>query len=121
DPQRDQTTLPLLRAALARDLPVLAVCRGLQELNVVCGGTLYTAVHEQPGYMDHRDDHGLPRAQRYEPAHKVTLTNDGLLAGLIGRTEVEVNSLHGQGIAELGQGLAVEATAPDGLVEAVRL
>src|SRR5699024_1690406 len=51
DPQRDQTTLPLLRAALAQDLPVFAVCRGLQELNVVCGGTLYTAVHAQPRYM----------------------------------------------------------------------
>lgn len=121
DPQRDKTTLPLLRAALARDLPVLAVCRGLQELNVVCGGTLYTSVHEQPGYLDHRDDHDLPRAQRYEPAHAIELTEDGLLAQWAGCTEVEVNSLHAQGIAVLGQNLAVEAIAPDGLVEAVRL
>lgn len=119
DPQRDRTTLPLLRAALARDMPILAVCRGFQELNVVCGGTLHTAVHEQSDYMDHRDDHEQPRPNRYEAAHSVALTEGGLLARLAGgRTEIQVNSLHGQGIAWLGDGLVVEATAPDGLIEA---
>lgn len=121
DPQRDGTTLALLRAALARDLPVLAVCRGLQELNVVCGGTLYVAVHEQAGYLDHRYDHTLPRAARYRPAHKVELSEDGVLAGFAGSREITVNSLHGQAIARLGRDLAAEAVAPDGLVEAVCL
>ncbi len=121
DLQRDATTLALLRLALEWDLPVLAACRGFQELNVVCGGSLYTAVHEQPGYMDHREDHELPRVDRYAPAHSVRLTAGGLLARLAGSEQVMVNSLHGQGIDRLGDGLAVEATAPDGLVEAVRL
>jgi putative glutamine amidotransferase len=71
--------------------------------------------------MDHRDDHEQPRAARYAPAHPVTLAADGLLARLAGRSEVRVNSLHGQGIARLGEGLVVEATAPDGLIEAARL
>lgn len=121
DPQRDQTTLPLLRAALARDMPILAVCRGFQELNVVCGGTLYTAVHEQSGHMDHQDDPDLPRPERYGPAHSVTLTTGGFLAGLAGINEIRVNSLHGQGVASLGEGLVADAIAPDGLVEAAYL
>lgn len=121
DPQRDETTLALLRAALDRDLPVLAVCRGFQELNVICGGTLCAAVHERPGRMDHREDHDLPRAERYQPAHPVRLAADGLLARLAGSEEVMVNSLHGQGVDRPGDGLVVEATAPDGLIEAVRL
>lgn len=119
DGQRDATTLPLLRAALARNMPVLAVCRGFQELNAVCGGTLYMAVHEQPGYMDHRDDHELPRARRYAPAHRVELSPGGMLARLTRENEIEVNSLHGQGLARLGAGLVADALAPDGLVEAV--
>lgn len=121
DIQRDGAALALLRAALARDLPILAVCRGFQELNVVCGGTLHAAVHEQPDYNDHRDDHEQPRAARYAPAHPVTLAQGGLLAELAGSNEIMVNSLHGQGLARLGERLVVEATAPDGLVEAVRL
>lgn len=121
DSQRDATTLPLLRAALDRGLPVLAVCRGFQELNVVCGGTLYPAVHDQPGYMDHRDDHDQPRVARYGPAHSVALTPSGLFERWMGQSEVQVNSLHGQGIARLGEGLAAEAVAPDGLVEAAQM
>lgn len=119
DPQRDRAVLSLLAAALSKDLPVLAVCRGFQELNVVQGGTLHSAVHELSGYMDHRDDHDLPREQRYEPVHTVTLTPGGFLEKLAGAHEVRVNSLHGQGLARLGEGLVADATAPDGLVEAV--
>jgi len=121
DPARDATTLPLLRAALDRDLPVFAVCRGFQELNVVMGGTLHPKVHEVPGLMDHREDKTAPLAVQYGPAHPVGLTPDGLIARATGRTEIMVNSVHGQGIDRLGGGLAVEATAPDGLVEAVRV
>lgn len=120
DPQRDQSNLALLRAAIARDMPVFAVCRGYQELNVACGGTLYTAVQDVPGLADHRDDHDKPRPERYAPAHSVTLASDGLLARVIGADEMMVNSLHSQGIDRLADSLLVEAQAPDGLVEAVR-
>jgi len=121
DPQRDATTLPLIRSAIGRDLPVFAVCRGLQELNVALGGSLHRAVHTQEGFNDHREDATLARAERYGPAHTVTLTMDGLLQRITGRPELTVNSLHGQGLHRLGRGLVVEARAPDGLIEAVHL
>lgn len=122
DPARDATTLPLIRAALEKGVPLLGICRGLQELNVALGGTLHQRVHERPGHGDHREDKQAPLAVQYGPAHGVRLTPDGVLCGLAhGAAEVRVNSLHGQGIDRLADGLIVEATAPDGLVEAVRV
>jgi len=120
DPQRDHTNLALLKAAIARDMPVLTVCRGYQELNVACGGSLHTEVHAMKGLTDHRDDHAKPRPERYAPVHPVRLAEGGLLARLTGEQEIMVNSLHGQGIDRLGDTLIAEAHAPDGLVEAVR-
>lgn len=122
DPQRDATTLPLLRRLIAADAPVLALCRGMQELNVACGGTLHQHVHELPGKLDHRAPPStLPRAVRYAPEHhRVRLQPGGLLADLTGLDSIMVNSLHEQAIDRLGAGLEVEATAPDGLIEAVR-
>lgn len=119
DPARDATTLPLLRRALDRGLPVFAVCRGFQELNVVMGGTLHPRVHDVPGLMDHREDKTAPLEVQYGPAHPVALTSGGAFARITGRDALTVNSVHGQGIRDLGAGLTVEATAPDGLVEAV--
>ncbi|WP_179405567.1 gamma-glutamyl-gamma-aminobutyrate hydrolase family protein [Burkholderia guangdongensis] len=120
DAARDATTLPLLRAAIDAGVPVLAVCRGFQELNVVCGGTLHQRVHETPGFDDHREDDDASLETQYGPAHAVRLTPGGVLHRLAGgKDEVRVNSLHKQGIATLGAGLAIEAVAPDGLVEAV--
>lgn len=121
DPQRDVTTLPLITAALAAGLPLFAVCRGFQELNVALGGTLHQRVHELPGMLDHREDSTLPRAAQYAPAHPVTLEADGVIAGILGATEIMVNSLHAQGIDRLADRLAVEGRAPDGLIEAVRV
>ncbi|MBP2293922.1 gamma-glutamyl-gamma-aminobutyrate hydrolase family protein [Azospirillum rugosum] len=122
DPQRDDTTLPLIRAALEMGVPLLGICRGFQELNVALGGTLHQSVHSIPGYDDHREDERTPLAVQYGPAHTVRLTPGGVLAGLAGgAAEVRVNSLHGQGIDRLANGLVVEATAQDGLVEAVRV
>lgn len=122
DPQRDDTTLPLIRAALEMGVPLLGICRGLQELNVALGGTLHQAVHAVPGYGDHREDKEAPLAVQYGPAHTVRLAPGGVLAGLTnGAAEVRVNSLHGQGIDRLADALVVEATAGDGLVEAVRV
>ncbi len=121
DPARDATTLPLIRAALEAGVPLLGICRGFQELNVALGGTLHQRVHEVPGLSDHREDTTAPLEVQYGPAHPVRLTPGGVLARLAGHGDVHVNSVHGQGIDRLAPGLAVEATAPDGLVEAVRV
>ncbi|MBI1205789.1 MAG: gamma-glutamyl-gamma-aminobutyrate hydrolase family protein [Azospirillum sp.] len=121
DPARDATTLPLIRAAVDRGVPLLAICRGIQELNVALGGSLHQQVHEVPGLMDHRDRDEDPLEVQYGPAHAVDLSLDGVLARLTGQKTLTVNSLHGQGIDRLARRLAVEATAPDGLIEAVRV
>lgn len=118
DPLRDTWTLPLIRLALARGLPLLAICRGFQEANVALGGSLHQAVHEQEGLADHRADDDQPIDLQYGPAHRVLIEPGGLLARLTPGNELMVNSLHGQGIARLAPGLRVEARAPDGLVEA---
>lgn len=120
DPARDANTLPLIPAALARGLPVLAICRGLQEVNVALGGSLHAKVHEVPGLADHREDVEAALEVQYGPAHTLRLAAGGWLAGIAGGEEVRVNSLHGQGIDRLAEGLIVEAVSPDGLIEAFR-
>jgi putative glutamine amidotransferase len=120
DPGRDATTLPLIRRAVARGLPVLGICRGLQELNVALGGTLLQEVHKAAGRRDHRADPTETLERQYGPAHEVTLVPGGWLHGLAGCDTITVNSLHGQGIERPAPGLSVEATAPDGQIEAVR-
>lgn len=126
DEARDATTLPLLREALARGVPVLCLCRGFQELNVVMGGTLHQHVEEVPGRFDHRAPEGRPLEERYGPAHEVAIAPDGMLASIareagLSSLAVKVNSLHGQGIDRLAPGLQVEAKAPDSTIEAVSL
>ena len=120
DPARDATTLALVPLAMRMGVPILALCRGYQEVNVALGGSLHQKVHEQPGFLDHRENPDDPLEKQYAPAHAVTLNPGGLLAGIAGAPSVHVNSLHGQGVARLGKGLKVEAVAPDGLVEAFR-
>ncbi len=119
DPSRDATTLPLIPTAIAAGLPVLAICRGFQEMNVAYGGTLHQRLHEV-GYSDHREDETQPLDVQYGPAHEVLLEPGGLLREIAGQERLEVNSLHWQGINALGRGLAVEARAPDGVIEAFR-
>lgn len=121
DRQRDATILPLIRAAVERALPLFGICRGFQELNVAYGGTLHQHLEEVPGRMDHRRERGVSFAQQYAPSHPLAVTPGGQLQGLLGTLEVQVNSLHGQGIDRLGEGLAVEAVAPDGTIEAARV
>jgi putative glutamine amidotransferase len=118
DPHRDATTLPLIPQVLDGGIPLLAICRGFQEMNVALGGTLHQSVHQQAGLQDHREDKTLPVDERYLPVHEVVLIEGGLLAGLAGTTTVKVNSLHAQGVDRLAPGLVVEAVAPDGLIEA---
>ncbi len=120
DPARDATTLPLIRAAIAHHIPILAICRGLQELNVALGGTLHQSLLSLPGRMDHAAALPEDSVRRVAPAHAVQLAAGGLLHRLAGTPEIHVNSLHHQGIDRMADALTVEATAPDGTVEAVR-
>jgi putative glutamine amidotransferase len=120
DPRRDATTLPLVCAAIDRGIPVLAICRGIQELNVALGGTLLQRVQEVPGRLDHR----WGEAERtpdywFRLQHTVAVT--GQLAHIVGAAEIKVNSLHQQAIDRAADRLIVEATAPDGTIEAVRV
>jgi len=122
DPARDSTTLPLIRAALAAGVPLLAICRGFQELNVALGGTLDQRIQDLPG----RFDHSTPADQklaglRTAKAHSVRLAPGSALARLAGSETLAVNSLHNQGIAKLAPRLVAEAWAPDGTIEAVRV
>jgi len=121
DPARDATALPLIRKAVAAGVPVFGICRGFQEMNVAFGGTLHQKLHEVPGYLDHRDDETQPLDVQYGPAHDVTLEPGGVLRSLAAGDCVRVNSLHAQGIERLGELLAVEARAPDGVIEAFRV
>ncbi|BCU77720.1 gamma-glutamyl-gamma-aminobutyrate hydrolase family protein [Luteolibacter sp. LG18] len=118
DRDRDAWTLPLIRLALERGIPLFGICRGYQEMNVALGGSLHQAVHEVPGFFDHRPDDGDPLEKRYAIAHSVEVVPGGLLEGILGAPSIEVNSVHGQGVNRLAPSLRAEAKAPDGLVEA---
>jgi len=118
DPERDRWTLPLIPKAIERGMPLAAICRGFQEVNVALGGSLHQAVHDMPGLLDHRDRDSDPIEVQYGPAHRVDVVSGGLLERIVGPEPFEVNSLHGQGVNRLARGLRVEARAPDGLVEA---
>lgn len=119
DKARDATTFPLIEAAIAAGIPLLGICRGFQELNVAFGGSLHQEVHAQTHLMDHREKSGALDVQ-YGPAHAVEISTGGVLQDLFdGKHEITVNSIHGQGIDQLGHHLFAEAKAPDGLIEAI--
>lgn len=121
DRARDAIDLGLIPLALEMDVPLFAICRGFQALNVALGGSIHQKVHEIPGLMDHRENKQDPLEVQYAVAHPVTLEPGGMLAALVEAPEQMVNSVHGQGVDRLAEGLAVEARAPDGLIEAVRV
>ncbi len=118
DPHRDASTLPLTRRALAAGVPLMAVCRGFQELTVALGGSLHQKVHEVPGYHMHKENPDDPLDVQYSPSHEVNLVEGGVLRRMAGKASVMVNSLHSQGVARLPKGVTVEAVADDGLIEA---
>jgi putative glutamine amidotransferase len=121
DPARDGMSLPVLRAAVRADVGVLAICRGIQELNVALGGSLHQCLQDLPGRLDHRAPKGEVDVRYAYAAHPVALTPGGLFERFNdGAPSLVVNSLHQQGIDRLAPGLVVEATAPDGQIEAVR-
>lgn len=121
DERRDETSLALLRAAVARAIPALCICRGFQELNVAFGGTLHQHIHEAEGRSDHREDKTAGLDVQYGPAHEVVVSEGGLLAQIVEPRKFMVNSLHSQGIERLAPVLHADATAPDGTVEALSM
>lgn len=118
DPARDSLTLALVRACVHEGVPLLGVCRGFQEINVALGGTLHQRVQEVPGLMDHREPKGAPFDEQYAPRHAVHFKPGSVFETWAGGPQAEVNSLHGQGINRLADGLEALAHAPDGVVEA---
>ena len=124
EPERDRVEIALLKKAIAQKMPILAICRGFQVLNVALGGTLYQDVlKEMPGAMEHsyhRDavNNTLPRDFL---AHEVTVSKESMLYGFAKKERMGVNSLHHQGIKKLGEGLRVSAVATDGLIEAIEV
>ena len=126
DEARDATAIPLIRAAEAAAVPVLCICRGFQELNVAFGGTLHQHLHEVQGFSDHRAGDRKPGLEeQYGPAHEVQITDGGIFSRLLRKSGAggpyRVNSLHGQGIDRVAPRLRVEATAPDGAIEALSM
>lgn len=118
DPQRDASTLPLIRAAIAAAVPVFGICRGFQEMNVAFGGSLHQRLHEVTGFNEHREDKKAPLDTQYGLSHTIALEPGGVIYDAWGRSTAEVNSVHTQGVERLGVGLRPEAYAPDGLIEA---
>ena len=127
DVARDRATLALVAGAAGTGVPLLGICRGMQEINVALGGTLHQELHALPGRLDHRSDKTVPHAERYGPRHGFKPLADSWIGarlaalGVSPDTEIPVNSLHGQGIDRLGCGLDVEGVAEDGTIEAVRM
>lgn len=118
DAHRDATTLPMIPRVVRSGIPLLAVCRGFQEMNVAFGGTLWQKLHEVEGFNNHREDLQAPLEEQYGPAHEVELVRGSALRALAGQDRLMVNSLHSQGVQTLGRDLEVEARAPDGVIEA---
>jgi len=119
DPDRDAIEFALVQSAAESGKPFLGICRGFQVVNVALGGTLYTDIHDQlPGAIKHDYDSD---SQRQFLAHSIRLEKDTRLAGILGESNLNVNSLHHQGAKTLAPSLQPAAYAPDGLVEGVEL
>jgi putative glutamine amidotransferase len=119
DHARDAMTLAMIRRVIERGMPLFCICRGFQELNVVMGGTLETELQRGEGRLDHRAPKSEDVNIRYAASHMINIRQGGLLEKILGKRETMVNSIHRQGIKRLAPGLAAEATAPDGIIEAV--
>ncbi len=119
DPDRDEMTARLIDAMLDLGKPVFGICRGFQELNVAFGGTLRRDMAEHPELIPHHAPSEASFAEYFEHIHPVTLKDGGVLKQAYQRDELDVVSVHYQGVDKLGKGLHVEAVAPDGVIEAV--
>jgi putative glutamine amidotransferase len=120
DRDRDVIESALLRHAMATHKPVLAVCRGLQILNVVCGGTLYQDVATQIPAANKHDFFPTPaNPNRKFLAHTITVTPGTRLSNIMQTPVASVNSMHHQAIKDLGRGLVTNALSPDGVIEGI--
>lgn len=123
DPERDKLVLDIIPACIERKMPIFGICRGIQEINVSCGGTLFYRVHHEKGKTDHR----MPKNEEasiediFKPKHRIDFSENSIFNKLIGQRNFIVNSLHGQGIKKLGNNLNVEACSEDGLIEAISI
>jgi putative glutamine amidotransferase len=115
---RDAMSLALIEEIIEQKRPIFGICRGFQELNVAFGGTLARDLGETVRQLPHHAPDGATFDAMFAHEHDVSLTPDGVLATSLGRDRLRVNSVHYQGVAKLGLGLTVEATAPDGVIEA---
>jgi putative glutamine amidotransferase len=111
--------LPLIRACVARAVPIFGICRGFQEFNVAFGGTLHPEIREIPGRLNHRMPPEGTLEEKFSIRHVVRLTQNGRFHGVLGQSEIEVNSLHGQGILEKGGRIVIEGVAEDETPEAI--
>ena len=118
DPDRDRMMLDLVEAVIASQRPLFGICRGFQEINVALGGTLRRDTSASEHLLHHHAPDGVAFDAMFDHRHKVDLVAGGLLASAYDLPSLDVNSVHYQGIGTLAQGLAVEARAPDGLIEA---
>lgn len=119
DTHRDLFDISLVQLAIARGLPIFGICRGMQEINVALGGDIYQKVYVEPGFNDHRENPEDPVEVQYQAVHGVKIKPGTWLHDALGSDEIRVNSLHGQGLKHLGEGLEPIAVAEDGLVEAI--
>ncbi|MGI9420184.1 MAG: gamma-glutamyl-gamma-aminobutyrate hydrolase family protein [Geminicoccaceae bacterium] len=127
DQSRDALALALTRACVDEAVPIFGLCRGMQEMNVACGGSLHPEIRELPGRMNHR----MPRLETGEihpdptvvfaDRHDVALKPDGVFRQILGEDTIRVNSLHGQGILKLGERVVAEGVAEDGTIEAISI
>lgn len=120
DPPRDNTVLPLIRECVARGVPVFGSCRGIQEINVACGGSLHYRTHMVPGYDDHRMPRDGDMEHKFSPRHLVVMAENGYFHELAGEREIMVNSLHGQSVDTVAPGFEVECVSLDGVIEGIR-
>lgn len=121
DTARDAASFALIAGAIERGVPLLAICRGMQELNVVLGGTLHSEIQDLPGRDDHRAPVSTVQDERFAIRQEAILAPGGELVKALAADRIRVNSLHRQGIGEIAARLSIEATAPDGTIEAVRV
>ena len=126
DPVRDSSTLPLVRAAVTRGIPILGICRGIQEINVALGGSLHPYLWEIEGKRDHRMPQTDVLEDRFAPRHSVSLTPGGYFSQIASAAGVDenniiVNSLHSQAVDQLADGLVVEALSEDGVIEGISM
>ena len=118
DPSRDEYVFKAVKKIIDMELPILAICRGFQEMNVIFGGSLYQSLENESDFKGHDFDRNASIEDQYVISHSVSFEEGGYLHQLTGLLEAEVNSLHGQGVKQLGQGLNIEALSHGGLVEA---